>query len=122
MQVTQDFREIELLGRDGATETMELELLGSGSSFREYKDRWFEVSIYRERDGRFVLHTVGRSTREGDRDLGRIAKTSSAFELVELLTVTHKGETYVPQDSTRALAQAADRDPKIREAYLRMVA
>jgi hypothetical protein len=126
-------REYTLLGRDGARETLMLELLGSGTSFAEGKTRWFEVNIFADADGNYVVHTVGRTTVEGERDLGRIERTSSPYDVVELVTVRRKSsrhgtgtgrraEPYVPVASTRALAQAADVDDGLNEAYLRLVA
>lgn len=126
--------EFKLLGRDGAVEFLTLELLGAASSRAEGKERWFEVAIYVDPDGNYVVHTVGRTVMEGERDLGRIERTHSPYDVVELLTVRrtssrHRGangdrraEPYVPVAATRALAQAADRDDGLNAAYLRLVA
>lgn len=134
MSTDTKLREYTLAGYGGATETMLLELLGEGSSYAAGKQRWFEVAIYVDEDGEYVVHTTGRTTHESETDRYRIVRTRSAFDVIELLTVRRvsqreahatKGRAtapYVPVASLRALAQSADRDAKIREAYLELVA
>lgn len=111
----------QILGRDGASETIDAKLLGWGSSNRPDKTRWFEVAIYRTVEGEYVVHTMGKSIVRDEQTRARIIRTSSPYEIVEVLTVTHRGDTYVPNASTRALAQAAAHDTGVREAYLRLL-
>lgn len=93
-------------------------LLGHASSWKPTKLRWFEVSLYKTAAGEYVVHTLGKSKVEGDVTRARIADTSSSWDVMELLTVTHRGETYIPRDSLRALAQAAQWDIDLRARYL----
>lgn len=103
--------------------------------------RWFEVAIYRryftegidlETDpkspkiypidpepGDYVVHTVGASIVPNENRLSRISSTDSAFEVVELLTVRRQNqEPWIPSQSSRALARAAETDDGIRDAYI----
>lgn len=95
--------------------------LASASSWKPRKLRWFEVALYKTGDGRYVVHTVGRSTVAGDITRARVVLTPSAFEVIELLTVHNRGETYIPQDSIRALAQAAQWDDDLKARYLEAI-
>jgi hypothetical protein len=92
--------------------------LGEGSSHKPYKTRWFEVAIFKDSDGQYVVHTRGVSTIPGEYTKLRVVKTSSSFEVVEFLMVEHAGERYIPRDSRRALAQAAQWDDDLMERYL----
>lgn len=111
-----------LLGRDGTKETFIAEQIGFCSSETEDKDRWFEVGIYRDVDGGYIVHTVGRSRIPGEQPYARIVTTRSAFDIIEILTVTHHNRkpvpAYIPRPSMRAIAQAAQFDDAIREAYI----
>ncbi len=126
-----ELREYTLLGRNGRPETHRLVLLGHGTSYAEGKKRWFEVTIYADENDAYLVHTVGRTTIEGERDLARIERTVSPYDVIELLTVrrasrNHSGDRavapYVPRPSARAIAQAAEFDDGLHEAYLRQVA
>lgn len=85
--------------------------------------RWLEVTVFATSHG-YVVHTVGVSEVPGESDYDRVTATESAFEVVELLTVRRPGtngrpgETFVPPQYARALAQAASLDDGIREAYV----
>lgn len=92
--------------------------LGHGTSEHPNKLRWFEVDLYITNDGEYFIHTQGKSSIEGEITYVRIAQTRSAFEVVELVTVNHKGKIYIPRQSSRALAQAAQWDDDIRDAYV----
>lgn len=107
-----------LTNRDGSTLEFAGKLLGHGTSFRDGKERWFEVDIYSHSEGGWIVHTQGRSVIDGERTLTRIVQTSSAFEIVELLTVNHGGRQFLPSQSARALAQAAQWDDDVRDAYV----
>jgi hypothetical protein len=111
----------ELRGRDGGTFHFSGRHLGSGSSDHPDKDRWFEVDLYVAEiagERTYVVHTQGRSRVPGEVTRSRIAQTTSAFEVVELLTVNHGGKLYIPRQSSHALAQAAQWDDGIRDAYV----
>lgn len=107
----------EITERDGQTVTFVGRLLGSGTSFADHKERWFDISIYVDDDG-YVVHTVGRTSKVGERALHKVVRTSSAFDIIEVLTVHHNGKTFLPRASARAIAQAAQWDDDIRDAYI----
>lgn len=91
--------------------------LGSGSSERSDKDRWFEVFIYRdERTSSYVLWTIGRTRRRGENQRYRIVITPSAYEVVERLVVSYNGDVYIPSQSMRAITAAAQYDDDMLEA------
>lgn len=93
--------------------------LGHGSSDDGEKPRWTEVDIYREKDtGKFFVHVIGISTQSGETNRYRLDETMSAFEIIELLTAHVGGRSYIPRQSARALAQAAQWDKEVREAYV----
>lgn len=67
----------------------------------------------------YVVHTVGATDVPGEHRLSRISFTTSAFEVLELLTVRRPGdEPFVAAQASRALAQAASLDRGIRDAYI----
>lgn len=91
--------------------------LGGGTSQRPDKDRWFEVDVYRDsRTNSYVLHTVGRTTRPGERQRYRLIITPSAYEVVERLVVAYDGDVYIPSQSMRAVTAAAQYDDDMLEA------
>jgi hypothetical protein len=105
--------------RDGEVYEFTGQLLGHGSSYHEGKVRWFVVDLYKDSAyNQFVVHTQGISTIPGEQTLVRVKTTTSAFEIVELLTVHHNKKLYLPRPSSRALAQAAHWDDDIRDAYV----
>lgn len=103
--------------------------------------RWFEVALYRRfldteidlsdpanpklkkmiepEAADYVIHTVGASIVPNEKRLSRVEVTDSAFEVVELLTV-RQGDNppWIPAQSVRALARAAELDDGLREAYV----
>jgi len=133
---------VELEGRNGSRHEFTGALLGSGSSRSEHHSdhrgesaqrgtkcsacRWFEVAIYRREPNRhnrgvadYVVHTVGNTTVHGERRLSRIKYTRSAFDVLELLTVRPVDrDPFIAAQSARALAQAAQLDEDIRDAYI----
>lgn len=80
--------------------------------------RWFEVTLYRTEDGRYVAHTVGRSVIPGEIDFARVVSSTSALEIVDMLTVRRQSGSFLPAPSSRALAYAAETDDEIRYAYV----
>lgn len=112
-----EFQTYVLEDKDGPV-TITARKLGEGSSYRVYKDRWFEITIYKDSDGNYVVHTRGLTKLDGEFTKLRVVKTTSSFEVVELLMVERNNERYVPRDSRRALAQAAQWDDDLMERYL----
>jgi hypothetical protein len=96
--------------------------------------RWLEVTIYSRRHRAsikedvftfdYVIYTVGNSDVPNEVDFIRLYQTTSAFEVIELLTVrrfnrhTSKSDAFIPPQHAQALAQAASVDDDIREAYV----
>lgn len=81
--------------------------------------RWFEVTLYDDEDAdEYVVHTVGRSILPDEIDYARVSRTTSAYEVVEILTVRQKGSVFIAAPSLRALAQAAAIDDDMRDAYV----
>src|SRR5262245_817067 len=94
--------------------------LGHGSSHEDGRPRWFEVEIYRRAGGglRYVVVTRGRTRVEGETTGTSGVETDPAFEIISILTVHHNDKTYIPRQSDRALAQAAQWDDDVRDAYI----
>lgn len=126
---------------DGNTTMLHATLLGFGSSQRTYHNhelprptelkgvngeswkcsacRWFEVRIfYIPDDETYLLYTIGQSTIEGEKPRPRMQYTQSAYELIEMLTDKRGNSPRLPDASARCLAQAADVDDRINEAYV----
>jgi hypothetical protein len=77
------------------------------------------VHIYVTAAGTYVVHTVGESVVPGETRLSRISPTPSAYEVIELLTVRRREqEPFIAAQSSRALAQAAELDDGLRDAYI----
>lgn len=113
------YEDFELETRDGPPMRIRARKLGTGSSDDGVRPRWFDVDIYeRERDGMYVIHTQGKTRVAGERTYIRIVETMSAFDAVSVLVVHHNGKTYIPRQSIRAIAQAAQWDDDMRDAYI----
>lgn len=92
--------------------------LGESSSHREGKRRWFEVALYKTQTGMYVVHTRGVTTVPGEVTYCRVAQTPSSFEVIELLRDGRpNANSYIPRDSQRAVAQAAQWDDDLMERY-----
>jgi hypothetical protein len=114
-----DVRRYRVMDRGGVPIDFDGVRLGHGSSHAEGRPRWFEVEIYRRQDNDdFIVVTRGKSNLDGETTRTRVVQTPSAFEVISLLTVHHGGKTYIPRQSDRALAQAAQWDDDIRDAYI----
>ena len=130
-----NYRPVELVGRDGGTiKITAAALLGSDTSRRaehnhneDYQRRgarcsacrWFSVYLYVTRDGEYVVHTVGDTVVPSEKRLSRVTRTGSPFAVIEALTVRRPNEEpYLTPQSQRALAEAAELDEGIREAYI----
>lgn len=83
--------------------------------------RWHEVTIYEadedEGDARYLVVTRGPSIVPGERTFCRATWTDAATEVVELLVIRQGGQPTLPRSSARALAQAADLDDDLLDAY-----
>jgi hypothetical protein len=111
--------------------------LGMGSSYRpEHKGhpgaewaprgthcstcRWTEIRIFRDDAGTLYTVNCGASEVPGERDLIRVNRVGTPFELVESLTtvdrVTRQPVLNFP--ARHALAQAASHDLGVRDAYV----
>lgn len=130
-----NFQRFELAGRSEQPFIFEGKLLGHGSSRADTHThhpqrsaekrercsacRWFSADIYVTDQGRYVVHTIGDSSVYGEKRFSRVSETSSALEIVELLTVRRPNEKpFMTSQSARALAQAASVDDDIYEAYV----
>lgn len=89
--------------------------------------RWFETRVFRLCDAdsraldgtRYVLHYVGRSIVPGEVDLPRHELVISGHEVVEAYTVRKYNERpFITKPGARVLAQAANYDPDIEDAYI----
>lgn len=87
--------------------------------------RWIELTIYsRAVDRAYVVVRVGRSRAPGEHTLERVLETTSAYEVVEFLTVRRPpggdrpAETFMPPQHARALAAASQFDIPLRDAYV----
>jgi len=129
-------RDVRLVDHDGTDVVLrDAELLGRQTSHRNSHRhpagtvarpgepcpacRWFEVEIYRHRDG-YALVTVGKTQVTGEVDRLRVRTATSPYEVVELLT-QHFDDgrpPRLPRASALALARAAERDDGIRDAYV----
>lgn len=136
-QTALNYERIELSGRDGETLVVDGHLAGSATSARETHNhdlrrdkfaprgvrcsacRWFSVDLYLTRSGGYVVHTVGDTIVPGERRLSRVTETDSPFAVVEALTVRRPDqEPYLTPQALRALAEAADLDDGLAEAYV----
>lgn len=100
--------------------------------------RWIELTIYKRRTVEmpstiqaasitredYVVLRVGRSRAPGEHTLERVLETTSAYEVVEFLTVRRPpggdrpAETFMPPQHARALAAASQFDIPLRDAYV----
>lgn len=81
--------------------------------------RWVEIRIIRDDDDTFAVSTLGRSRVPGETDRSRVIFTDSPHEVIELLTDRRPGRNpRLPFAAARALAQAAQRDDDMHDAYV----
>lgn len=107
-----------LYERDGAEVPVVARQLGHGTSDDGTKPRWTEVEIYRDTEGVFYVQIVGATQVENEEPRYTLHRTSSAFEVIEVLTAHLPTRSYLPRQSARALAQAAQWDNDMRDAYI----
>lgn len=137
------------LTRDGDTSLVfEGELIGEGSSRRGNSPRWFEAKIYRTAAGSYVVSGTGRSEVEGETDRRWAVVCDDGYDVVaalqrDELRCADCGNDFAPQNGAcecgsyerettgvrfltktarDAIAQAATRDPEIRDASVERVA
>lgn len=132
-----DYKPITLTSRDGEVVKIRGYLAGSATSSRDVHNhdlnvvrwskrgercsacRWFTVDLYLTSDGGYVVHTVGETIVPGEQRLSRVTKTGSPFAVIEAMTVRRPNqEPYLTPQSQRVLAEAAELDDGIREAYV----
>lgn len=90
------------------------------SRSREHKCnacRWQETTIYATSDGEYVAYTVGRSILPDEIDYARVVVAATGRELVDQLIVKSAAKPFIPAPAARALAQAADVDDSVADAY-----
>lgn len=89
--------------------------------------RWFETRIFRLVDAhvealqgmRYVLHYVGRTIVPGEVNLPRYELVRSGHEVVEAYTVRKENsQPFITKPGAKVLAQAADADSEIENAYV----
>lgn len=87
--------------------------------------RWFESRIFRGADtGQYLLYTIGESIVDDEEPRYRANWVISPYEVIDLLTTFRPAEQAGGQRqqslsyaARRALAQAANFDEKMRDAY-----
>jgi len=81
--------------------------------------RWSEIRIfYSKEDDIYLIHLSGISVASGESNRYRIERAVSALEVIEILTTNRQGEAArLSAPASRALAQAAEFDEDLREAY-----
>lgn len=113
-----DLQDVTLVDH-GQSLSVRARCLGRSTSKRAHKTRWFEVEIYKTDDGEYLVQTRGMTVIPGEITKTRVVRTRSSFEVVQVLEVGRHNETpYLPRDSLRALAQAAQWDDDLMERYL----
>jgi hypothetical protein len=83
--------------------------------------RWFEPRIFREVDGarRYLVHRIGMSIVPTEVPYASHEWVNGAFEVVEVLTTRRAGSRpYLTHPAARVLAQAADYDNELHNAYV----
>ena len=80
--------------------------------------RFFTIKIFIcDGSPRYVAYTTGHTRIPGETERYRLFMTDSPLELIEMLTTRQQGRAFIPRDTLRALAQAADVDDDLYDAY-----
>jgi hypothetical protein len=127
----------DVTDRDGKHHLLRGLFLGMGSTYRpEHKNhpttpsapprvhcstcRWTELRLFLLADGKIAVVRCGASNVEGERDLVSVELVETPFELVESLVTKDRrtGQSSLPMPARRALAQAANHDASLRDAYI----
>lgn len=94
------------------------ELIGEASSFKQGKERWAEIAIYRTRAGKYVVTGIGRSILNGEVDKHWAQVCEEPQGVIEKLHMLDDDKSkYLPFVSKTALQQARDNDPVFAAAY-----
>lgn len=90
----------------------------NGRKFQCQACRWQEVYIYMDLDtGKFIVHTIGRTTVPGEQDYVKFVRTDSALAVREILTVRKPEGPFIPAPAKIAIAAAAELDADMRDVY-----
>lgn len=93
--------------------------LGSASSKKPGKNRWFEVTIYKTRAGQYIVAGIGRTMIQGEVDKHWAQVCERPEGVIEKLhMLDDDGSKYLPYVSKRALRQARENDTVFADAYL----
>ena len=93
--------------------------LATASSQTPGKPRWFEVTIFRTDDGRYVVHGVGVSEVNGEEDRHWATVCARPDEVIDALRRDGEdGVRFLPRTSQYALEEAAEVDEGLRGAYV----
>jgi hypothetical protein len=143
--------EIELRQEDGSivVQTIHGRLLGSHSNMAQehgggpngkgphpeafapervqcFACRWTEVSIYDTRKNpsdppAYLVHTIGRSDKPGEKDFVRTQSARTATKLLEALVGKQRGSRTMPVSGSMAFAEAAAYDPYINYLFMELM-
>lgn len=135
----EEFQKYKLTTTDGEFVLFSGLLLGEGTSQRDSHThwpgeppkpgvscsgcRWTETRIFWSEDGKmWVIHTIGRTTVEGESNRYKVVWASKPKDIIESLMVKSrflkKGvrQMELPKANATALQEAADNDDEIHEA------
>lgn len=79
--------------------------------------RWNEVTVYKAEDGSYVAYTEGQTIVPGENVYSRIFQVRGGVALVDALTVRTPGGPFLPRPAAAALAQAAESEDSIYDAF-----
>lgn len=96
--------------------TFEGELLATESSrTNDHQTRWQEVRIYRTASGKWVTENVGRSVRDGERDLPRVSVCETPVQVRDSLR-RQLDNPYITDTAYDALQAAIEVDAELAPA------
>lgn len=123
--------------QEGETHAVSGMFLGLGSSYRDTHKghpstdwaprgthcstcRWTEIRLFRSHSGAYCLVKCGASDVPGERDLIKVIRISTPFEVIENLTTTDRisRNPTLTFPARHALAQSASHDSSLRDAYI----
>jgi len=79
--------------------------------------RWFEVTLIRAEDD-YVVSFQGHTSIPGETHRHTVHRTRSPYTVIEVLTQSRDGNTFIPRTSRLALSEAAARDTGIEGAWI----
>lgn len=84
--------------------------------------RWFEVRIFKNNEGWYLVYRLGRTSVPGEDNRISYEWVPSSYEVVEVLTSRYHANgrtvTELTGPAARVLAQAAAYDDDLRDAYV----